>query len=377
MAETNLDEEGNVVGNQSQAQVVKIEIQGDVTDSTVIAAGGSVYFNLLRQIGVPFQVPPLPPHFVPRPEVTDVLKARLLSDTHSTRGVLVVSAIHGLGGIGKSTLAAALGYDAEVQQRFNDGILWATLGQQPELLSLLSGWIQALGDYEFRPTTPEAATQHLRSLLHDKAMLLIVDDVWEPEHAQPFRVSGPHGQALIASRRADVADDVGAELHQLDVMTPTQSLALLTARLGRRLAEIEHSEALALAKEIGYLPLALELAAVRVARGSSWLALREALAEEIARLEAFEGPRQRREGPRLEASFNLSLNALRVDDEPAWRAFAWLGVLPEDVRLAAPMAATLWNIGEAAAAEMLELLWNDAPLHLTYHNVFVPDFCHS
>jgi hypothetical protein len=361
MAKTNIEEEDNIVGNPSQAQV-KIEIQGDVTESIVIAAGGDVYFNHHRPIGIPFQVPMLPPHFVRRPEVTDVLKARLLADSPSTPGVLVVSAIHGLGGIGKSTLAAALGYDREVQQRFKDGILWATLGQQPDLLSLLSGWVQALGDYEFRPTTVEAATTHLRSLLHDKAMLLIVDDAWEPEHAQPFRVGGPHGQVLITTRRADVADEVGAELQQLDVMTPDQSLALLMARLGRPLAEIEQSEALALAKELGYLPLALELAAVRVTRDSSWTALREALVVEIARLEALEGPRKRRERPRLEASFNLSLNALRADDEQAWQAFIWLGVLPEDVRLAAPMAATLWDISEAAAAEMLELLWNDALL---------------
>lgn len=62
-------------------------------------------------------------------------------------GILVVSAIHGLGGIGKSTLAAALAHNPDVQERFSDGVLWTTLGQQPELLPLLSTWIQALGDY--------------------------------------------------------------------------------------------------------------------------------------------------------------------------------------------------------------------------------------
>jgi hypothetical protein len=44
---------------------------------------------------------------------------------------------------------------------------------------------------------------------------------------------------------------------------------------------------------------------------------------------------------RLEATFNLSLNALRADDEAAWRAFVWLAVVPQDVTLSAPMAATL------------------------------------
>lgn len=94
----------------------------------------------------PFHAPPLPGHLVPRPEVTETLKARLLNTNTANPGILVVSAIHGLGGIGKSTLAAALARDQDIQQRFPDGILWHTLGQQPEILSMLSAWIQTMRD---------------------------------------------------------------------------------------------------------------------------------------------------------------------------------------------------------------------------------------
>jgi S1-C subfamily serine protease len=314
-------------------------------------------------LGVPFQSPSLPAHFVPRPEVTDAIKARLLSKEPTMPGILVVSAIHGLGGIGKSTLVAALAHDPEVQATFSDGILWATLGQQPDLLSLLSGWIQELRDYDFRPTTVEAASAHLRTLLQDKSILLVVDDVWDLAHALPFRVGSPKCQVLITTRRADVAEEVGAVLYQMDVMTPQQSLDLLSSRLGRLLAEWEHKEALRLAEAVGHLPLALELAAVRVGRGSTWVELCEALEEEVARLEALETPRHRRRGhTRLEATFNLSLNALRADDEKAWQAFVWLGVLPEDMQIAAPMATTLWDMTKTDTCDMLELLWNDALL---------------
>ena len=158
-------------------------------------------------LGTPFQADPLPSHFVPRPEVTGDVKARLLADDPATPGVLVVSAIHGLGGIGKSVLAAALAHDPDVQQRFPDGVLWATLGQQPDLLSLLSTWVQALGDYDFHPSTLDAASTHLRTLLHDKAVLLVVDDVWNPALALPFRVGGTRCQVLVTTRRADVAEE--------------------------------------------------------------------------------------------------------------------------------------------------------------------------
>jgi hypothetical protein len=312
---------------------------------------------------IPFQVPPLPSYFVPRPEASDVLKDRLLSEEAIPSGALVVCAIHGLGGIGKSTLAAALARDPAIATRFPDGTMWVTLGQQPDLLSLQSTWIQALGDYNYKPTTIEAATLHLRTLLKGKAALLVIDDAWRAEQVRPLMVGDTGCRVLITTRRASVADEVGATLFDLDVMRPEQSLALLEARLARAMGGMERDHALQLAAAVGHLPLALELAAARVARGATWIELRQALEEEVARLEALEDPRHRQAGhARLEASLNLSLQALRTEYEKAWAAFVWLGVLPEDVSIAAPMAATLWNVKEAEASTLLEWLWNDALL---------------
>jgi hypothetical protein len=145
-----------------------------------------------------FQAPPLPPHFVERPEYSNDLKARLLTGNRT----LVITAIHGLGSVGKSTLAAALAHDVEIQTRFCDGILWATLGQQPDVLSLLSGWVQALGDYSFKPTSVEATVSQLRTLLYDKAVLLVVDDAWNTKDAQAFNVGGARCQVLVTTRDA-------------------------------------------------------------------------------------------------------------------------------------------------------------------------------
>jgi len=274
-----------------------------------------------------------------------------------------VSALHGLGGIGKSTLAIALAREPAIQQRFSDGVLWATLGQQPDLLSHLSHWIQALGDHDFRPTSEAAASGHLRSLLHRKSALLVVDDAWRTEHVSPFLTGGPSCRALLTTRRADIADEVGARLFHLDILQPDRALALLAACLGRPLSSGEEGEALAMAAAVGFSPLALELAAARVRRGASWKSLQEALDQEVARLEELEGARRRRGAhTRLEASLNLSLQALREEDESAWRSFVVLGVMPEDAILAAPLAANLWQASEGEAQELLELLWSDALL---------------
>jgi hypothetical protein len=153
----------------------------------------------------PLQMPPLPDYFVARPEHEQAVKSLLLAPDNTTPGTLVVSAIYGLGGIGKSVLAAALAHCSDVQDRFADGILWATLGQEPDLLSFLSGWIQALGDRDYKPTSVDAASMHLRSLLYNKRVLLVVDDAWNPDHVEAFRIGGTGCRVLVTTREAEVS----------------------------------------------------------------------------------------------------------------------------------------------------------------------------
>ncbi|MEH2303431.1 MAG: NB-ARC domain-containing protein [Nostoc sp.] len=236
----------------------------------------------------PLQAPPLPTYFVERPEYSNDLKMRLLTESSSDNRALVITAIHGLGSVGKSTLAAALAHDGEVKTRFCDGIIWTTLGQQPDVLSLLSGWVQALGDYSFKPTSVEATSMHLRTLLYDKAVLLVVDDAWHTKDAQPFNVGGARCQVLVTTREGTIAHALGARLYNLDVMTAAQAMELLKKRLGREITVAERESAENLAQAVGYLPLALELAAIQVANGtSSWTVFLQDIQQEIARLKSF------------------------------------------------------------------------------------------
>jgi len=292
---------------------------------------------------IPFQAPPLPRYFVPRPEVSRALIDGLM--TQAPPDALVVSAVHGLGGVGKTTLVAALAHDPAVQACFPDGVLWVTLGQQPDVLSLLSGWIQALGDRDFYSPLTGSASNHLRTLLREKACLLVVDDAWQADHVRPFLMGKGRCHVLVTTRDATLARKVGAHLYDLDVMTEAEALSLLEARLGP--LDGDREPAAALARELGYLPLALELAAAQVEAGVSWTELLDAFRQELADLSALDldEPTYRNESLRL--SFGLSLDGLpdgggglSPDDR---QAFGWLGVLPEDARLNPAMAATLWD----------------------------------
>ncbi|NET68859.1 MAG: hypothetical protein F6K63_32490 [Moorea sp. SIO1G6] len=312
--------------------------------------------------GVPFQAPALPPYFIQRPEVSQSLKQSLLSEQTAKTGTLVVSAIYGLGGIGKSTLAAAIAHDPEVQTHFPDGILWATLGQQPDLLSFLSSWIQALGDHDYKPTNTNAASRHLQTLLFDKATLLVVDDAWNPDHVQPFRIGGAKCRVLVTTREAQI---VGVTRYDLDVMNPSQALGLLEEYGGSKLQGSDRKQAQALATTVGYLPLALELAAAQIADGISWQELLTDLQEEIALLETLDLPgaqevgEKRRKHYSLVASFNLSLRRLPPGK---FQQFAWFGVLPEDVSITPALGTTLWDVGAREARKTLQYFKSKALL---------------
>ena len=312
--------------------------------------------------GKPFQYQPLPSPYIDRPIIREALKTRLIDAKPSAPGTLVMSAIYGLGGIGKSVMASALVFDPDVQNAFSDGILWVTLGQAPDLLPRLSDWIRALGDHNENPTSLEAASMHLRSLLIDKQMLLVVDDVWNPEHVVPFRVGGPNCRVLVTTRQARISD---AERFDMEVMSPEQSLALLLdkAQCNQPL-DSEKQIARVLAKELGYLPLALELAGAQIADGLLWEELLDDLQQEMARLESLDSPDLEdatQEGSRkrlsLLASFNLSLKQLSTEQR---NLFIGLGVLPEDVSFSQEMMSTLWQITPRQAGAMLRNFWSKA-----------------
>jgi hypothetical protein len=90
---------------------------------------------------VPFLTPPLPPYdLVGRTDLLQSLKQRLFAGAR-----IVPTALTGLPGVGKTTLALALAHDPEVLSHFRDGVLWASTGREADELSLLTLWEMALG----------------------------------------------------------------------------------------------------------------------------------------------------------------------------------------------------------------------------------------
>ena len=116
---------------------------------------------------------------------------------------LTLTALGGLPGIGKTTLAVALATDQEIQAHFHDGILWAGLGPRPKLLVQFAHWGNLLEVIPSQVNNIESRMawgQALRAAIGTRQMLLIIDDAWTVEDAEALQVGGNPPRELLMSR---------------------------------------------------------------------------------------------------------------------------------------------------------------------------------
>ncbi len=148
-------------------------------------------------------VPPLPVNFVERPEALAALRDALITDDGGRH--IALTALQGMGGIGKTVLAQALCHDEVVQQAFPDGIVWITIGKESafDALTRMRELGKALGDDLSRYENELAAKHQYRSTIRKKSALIVVDDVWRSSRpgAPAGRGLAPFAAAVHHARR--------------------------------------------------------------------------------------------------------------------------------------------------------------------------------
>jgi WD40 repeat protein len=285
-------------------------------------------------------VPGQRPHHLSRPEFFAPLKQAVLDTTDHAIGITgakpqVADArigLHGMGGIGKTVLAIDLVNDDEVRRAFPDGIFWLTLGQTIEPIRLQSELAGFIAGEATAYATINEARDRLRQLFDGKACLLVLDDVWRPQDAEPFDVLGPRSRLLVTTRDADLLVALGARELPLDVLSEELALELLASWSGQARGSLP-AAARNVAENCGYLPLALALAGARVQSGTSWDDVLSAL--ELGRLEFLDHPYGS-----IFKSLRLGTDALTEFDRDRYFELA---VFPEDTEVPVNAICTLWR----------------------------------
>lgn len=178
-------------------------------------------------------------------------------------GAALVQAVHGLGGIGKSTLAA---HWAATRPHGHAPVRWITADSSAAVRQGLADLATALQPVLARALPVEALAEWgLQWLASHAGWLIVLDNVTDPADIAGLPARARGGRFLITSRLATAWSDA-VTLVRLDVLHPDESLALLT-RIATATNPGRSLEGAAdLCEELGHLPLAVEQAAAYLAQ---------------------------------------------------------------------------------------------------------------
>ena len=302
---------------------------------------------------VPRQLPHSSITFTGREPEIAALRDLLCRGGH---GTVVISAINGIGGIGKSALA--LHVANRLAERFPDGQLYvdlhgATTGVTPLKPEKALGWfLRSLGaDQSGPPQDAEEASARFRTTMAGRRMLVVLDNAATADQVRPLLPGGTGCAVLITSRRALTTLEGAVHIH-LGALHDEQAIELLERLVGGDRIAGERDAAIALIHLCGGLPLALRITGARLAArpGLPLCAFAEHLADERTRLDQLQiGDLA------VRASFQVGYEALKGNDGLAARAFRLLGVL-DGPDAGVPVVAAGLGKPDAVAEATLERL---------------------
>jgi tetratricopeptide (TPR) repeat protein len=320
------------------------------------------------QAPVPGRLPAEPAAFVGR--CTELAELdQLLVPRPARDGGIALTAIYGVAGVGKTSLAVR--WASRVADRFPDGLLYVNLrGHDPERAmppaDAVAVFLRACGlTGREIPADLGARVTRYRAEVADRRMLILIDNAAVADQVRPLLPGAPGCATLVTSRDplAGLAARDGARRLYLDVLPAADAVGLLRAILGARaLADPAATEDLA--AQCARLPLALCIAA-EATTARATVPLPELVAElagQRRRLTLLDPAAEARTA--IRAVFSWAYQQLPPG---AARAFRRLGLHPgPDIDPYA--AAALLGTPLVTAERLLDVLTRARLLHRTDHS---------
>jgi DNA-binding SARP family transcriptional activator/Tfp pilus assembly protein PilF len=305
------------------------------------------------QPGVPRQLPAAVVGFTGRNSELAMLTRMLGGRPEAGKPAVVISAIGGTAGVGKTALAIEWAH--RIAREFPDGQLYVNLrgydpGQPTPPAEALAGFLAALSVPGPQiPPDLDGRAAAFRSALAGRRVLIVLDNARDAGQVRPLLPGEPGCLVLVTSRNplAGLVARDGARRVQLDALRPADAVALLRELIGAR-ADAEPRATARLADLCCCLPLALRVAA-ELAAGRPALSLAELSAEldGQGRLDALEAGGD--QATAVRAVFSWSCGNLTAGAARAFR----LAALHPGADFDAYSVAALTGTGHQEAARSL------------------------
>jgi DNA-binding SARP family transcriptional activator/Tfp pilus assembly protein PilF len=307
---------------------------------------------------MPRELPPAAAHFTGRTRELATLTGLLEKSSQAATGTVVISAIGGTAGVGKTALA--LYWAHRVAERFPDGQMYLNLrGFGPSGTSMapaqaMRKLLEALGiRAEQVPADIDVRAGLYRTSLTSKRMLIVLDNARNADQVRPLLPGGTTCLVIVTSRRqlTGLVATEGAHMLTLDVLTEAEARELLIRHLGAERVAADREAADELIRLCARLPLALTITAARATArpGFPLTVLAAELRDTNRQLDALNTGDA---ATNIRAVFSWSHRHLAA---PAARVFRLLGLHPGP-DICAPAAAGLAGIPLPEAHALLSEL---------------------
>jgi tetratricopeptide (TPR) repeat protein len=269
-----------------------------------------------------------------------VAELDLLRRAGQAGDAVVISAIEGMAGVGKTQLAVHAGHLLLRENAF-DQVLYVNLrGFHPDPTqppadpaAVLDGFLRLLGlrGQQIPHDLPGRAAAYRTRLTGTRA-LIVLDDAATAEQVRPLLPATPGCLALITSRRTLTELQPGTRL-TVDLFAPDEAVAFLTRAIPAMQVGTDPDAVARLARRCGYLPLALSLIAGHIRDTPGWT-----LTDHADRLD--ERHHERRLDTGVELALSLSYQHLHTDQQRLFRLAALLPGQDFDAHAAAALAGS-------------------------------------
>jgi DNA-binding SARP family transcriptional activator/tetratricopeptide (TPR) repeat protein len=318
-------------------------LNGDASPAPVSRAEGAALSPL-----IPAQLPIDIGDFTGRAKLVSQLSETLRDPEAAT---VVISALSGIGGVGKTTLAVHTAH--RVRPDFPGGQLYVDLagaGPTPvEPATALGDFLRTLGipAREVPDGTDRRAALY-RTLLADRRLLVVLDNARDAAQVRPL-LPGTAGCSVVITSRSRMAGLPGIRAFDVNVLEEDEALELFAAIAGPERVAAEPEAARRVLAACSRLPLAVRIVASRLAARPGWTvdSLARRLADQRRRLDELHVG-----DLAVEATFHLGYTQL---DPAQARAFRLLA-LPDGPDFSLASAAAVLDTDEFTAEDLAESL---------------------
>ena len=316
--------------------------------------------------------PPLPSTYVPRQKLLDEIATKLLQTTIDPDNYEATLTITGASGFGKTTTVISLCHHPVVKEHFTDGFVVIELGPQATEPSIKLNQLYHLltGEY-LEHCSVKYAEQEINQLMsnHYRNLLIIIDDVWHVEDAEPLMVAFSNCKTILTTSLNYTELNIPSKQSIIiGPMTQCEAFSLLTNGIMNisTLSQEDVSLLNELAQNVHLWPLLLSLIRGQLSHNLKQyrLSYHKAIQKVQAKLhhkgltafdknsvEAINKSRKLAVKACIEITLDLLTKAL---SNKIKSLILWTGI---GTSLQTAVLSNLWNISKEEAKDTVDLLW--------------------